>query len=259
MLIDIYIANILSLHNFVFNRYYIGKASEGTNDTRNPDISTPFLEHHESDSALQSHTAATTSRTGEHGDAEDASAALTFAKISEVWNQIRVPSLSVFFVFMVTIGLFPSLIVLLESEKKCENDNRFYNDLYVPMFFLLFNLFDLCGRVTAGAITPLFTPSTLWIASALRVVFFPLFLLCNITDSQLPVVFKSDAFPIIFMILMAFTNGYVASLSMMMGAGGVAAKDAPIAGTIMVFSLTVGLCAGACTSFITVIISQGSV
>lgn len=193
-------------------------------------------------------------------ETDDISApALTFAKISQVWNQIRVPSLSVFFVFTVTIGLFPSLIVLLESEKKCSDGNRFYNDLYVPFFFLLFNLFDLAGRVTAGAITPLFTTSTLWIAAGVRCVFFPLFLLCNVSDSQLPVVFKSDAFPILFMIIMAFTNGYVASLSMMMGAGAVAPKDAPIAGTIMVFSLTVGLCMGACTSFIVVLISQGSV
>lgn len=196
---------------------------------------------------------------GEEISAEDASAALTFAQINAVFSQIRVPSLSVFSVFSVTIGLFPSLIVLLESEKKCTSDSRFFNDLYVPFFFLLFNLFDLCGRVTAGAIKPLFTVKTVWIAAAARLIFFPLFLLCNITDSKLPVVFKSDAFPILFMIAMAFTNGYVASLCMMMGAGSVAPKDAPVAGTIMVFSLTAGLCMGACLSFIVVIISQGSV
>ena len=191
--------------------------------------------------------------------AEDDSAALSFKQINDVFKQIRVPSLSVFSVFAVTIGLFPSLIVLLESENKCKNDSRFYNDLYVPFFFLLFNLFDLIGRVTAGAIAPLFTVNTVWIASAARLVFFPLFLFCNIADSQLPVLFKSDAFPILFMILMAFSNGYVASLCMMMGAGSVPPKDAPVAGTIMVFSLTCGLCMGACLSFIVVLISQGSV
>jgi uncharacterized integral membrane protein len=194
----------------------------------------------------------------EHHDGSG-TGALSYAKLSSVYRHIWIPSLSVFSVFSVTIGIFPSLIVLLESEKKCDSDSRFFNDLYVPFFFLLFNLFDLIGRVSAGLIKPLFTPRNIWMAAAARVVFFFLFLFYNVSDTQLPVLFKSDAFPIIFKILMATSNGYVASLCMMMGAGAVSAKDAPIAGTIMVFSLTVGLCMGACLSFIVVLISQGSV
>jgi len=245
------------------HRYYIAKASNGDRDVKNPDITNPIIDasEHDADGLTgfrSSERNLANPITGEE-TAEENSAALSFDQIYAVFSQVRVPSLSVFFVFSVTIGLFPSLIVLLESENKCKNDSRFFNDLYVPFFFLLFNLFDLIGRVTAGAITPLFSKNTVWIASAARVVFFPLFLLCNISDSKLPVVFKSDAFPILFMMALAFSNGYVASLCMMMGAGSVAPKDAPVAGTIMVFSLTAGLCMGACLSFIVVIISQGSV
>lgn len=242
-------------------RYHIAKAQNGDNDVKNPDIINPIMDASSDGDQDTKGRVVVNPITGDNDDhaAEDASAALTFKQINDVFQQIRVPSLSVFSVFAVTIGLFPSLIVLLESENKCKNDSRFYNDLYVPFFFLLFNLFDLIGRVTAGAIAPLFTVNTVWIAAAARLMFFPLFLLCNIADSELPVVFKSDAFPILFMIILAFSNGYVASLCMMMGAGSVPPKDAPVAGTIMVFSLTCGLCMGACLSFIVVIISQGSV
>jgi solute carrier family 29 (equilibrative nucleoside transporter), member 1/2/3 len=227
------------------------------------DIQNPLIEPstHEDESALSNNSNnGNMTRTDEDSRVAD-TAALSWAKITEVYSQIRIPSMSVFFVFMVTIGIFPSLIVLLESENNCKDvhGDRFSNDLYVPFFFLLFNLFDLVGRITAGAIPPVFNAGNIWMGSVARLIFFPLFLFSNVSNSQLPVLFKSDAFPIIFMILMAFTNGYVASLSMMIGASTVAAKDAPIAGTIMVFSLTVGLFMGACTSFLTVVISQGSV
>jgi equilibrative nucleoside transporter 1/2/3 len=185
--------------------------------------------------------------------------ALSFDKIWAVYRQILVPSLSVFFVFTMTIGIFPSLIVLLESEDKCRSSSRFSNDLYVPFFFLLFNLFDLIGRVTGGATQPLFTSKNVWMAALARTVFVPLFLLCNVSNSQLPVLFKSDIFPIVFMAFMAFSNGYTASLCMMMGASAVSVQDAPIAGTIMILSLTVGLFMGAAVSFLVVIFSQGSV
>jgi hypothetical protein len=264
----------LKPHSLLCFRYYIARAEAGSNATKNPDVMNPFIDVGSDDGADTSgaqrisgpdrqrsddSTAMPLATTGEDGDAENASGALSYAKLSGIYKQIMIPSLSVFFVFSVTIGIFPSLIVLLESEKKCDSSSRFFNDLYVPFFFLLFNLFDLIGRVTAGAIKPLFTPQNIWMAAAVRTVFFFLFLFCNVSDSKLPVLFKSDAFPIIFMILMALSNGYVASLCMMMGASAVPAKDAPIAGTIMVLSLTLGLFMGACLSFIVVLISQGSV
>lgn len=191
-------------------------------------------------------------------DDEELGETLSFAKISEIFSLIRTPALSVWFVFTVTIGIFPSLIVLIESTERCKSNERFYNDLFIPFFFLLFNLFDLAGRLIAGATTPIFNNSNVWMASAARIIFFPLFLLCNVSNSKLPVVFKNDAFPIIFMILFAISNGYVASSCMMLGPTAVKVKDAAVSGTIMVLSLTIGLFTGACVSFLTVFISQGS-
>jgi equilibrative nucleoside transporter 1/2/3 len=77
-------------------------------------------------------------------------------------------------------------------------------------------------------------------------------------DSRLPIVFNNDSLPILFMILFAFSNGYIGSQCMMMGPSMVSVKDAPVAGSIMIFALTAGLLAGACFSFVTIYISQGS-
>ena len=183
---------------------------------------------------------------------------ITFERIKEVYAMIFVPSFSVMFTFLVTIGVFPALVVLIQSTESCDSSDRIHNDLFVPLLFLLFNLFDLIGRVTAGATKSFLTTKNIWIASLARIVFIPLFLLCDVSNSELPVVFNSDACPIIFMMMMATTNGYIASCSMMMGASVVPVKESALAGTIMIFSLTFGLLMGASISFIIVYISQGS-
>jgi equilibrative nucleoside transporter 1/2/3 len=183
--------------------------------------------------------------------------------IFAVFKKLRVPSFSVLFCFTVTISLFPSLIVLIESANQCNNSpnqDRFSNDLFVPFLFLMFNLCDFIGRCTAGlgASTALFTAKTIWIPSVCRLVFIPLFLLCKISDSQFPTVFTNDAWPIIIMVFFAFTNGYVATSSMMLGSMVAESHEAALAGTIMVFSLTAGLMFGASFSFLLVYISKGS-
>lgn len=178
-----------------------------------------------------------------------------------VFNIIKIPALSVWFVFTVTIGLFPSITVLFESEQSCNNyKNRFFNDLWTPFFFLLFNLFDFIGRYSASHITfDWINARNIWVPVVVRAIFFPLFLLCNITDTQLPVIFKSDFFPIFFMILFSLTNGYFSSLCMMLGPSLTEPRDSMLAGNIMVFCLTFGLFSGASVSFLSKLIAQGSV
>lgn len=51
-----------------------------------------------------------------------------------------------------------------------------------------------------------------------RVIFVPLFMLCNVQPrSNLPIYFSHDGWFIAFMILFAFSNGYLASLCMCFG------------------------------------------
>lgn len=184
---------------------------------------------------------------------------INFAKIWFVVKEIKVIAFAVIATFGVTIGIFPSLIVLLESTSKCVSTSRASNDLFIPFFFCSFNLFDFLGRLTAGTIKTNFSKNQILATSLSRIVFFPLFLLCNISNSQLPVVFNHDAFPIVFMILFAYSNGFVASICMMTSPSLVSLENMALAGTVMIFSLTFGLLLGASLSFVTVFISQGKI
>ncbi|MGH0140275.1 UNVERIFIED_CONTAM: hypothetical protein FKN15_008953 [Acipenser sinensis] len=84
-----------------------------------------------------------------------------------------------------------------------------------------------------------------------RVVFVPLFMLCNVQPREnLPVLFGHDAWYIIFMILFAFSNGYLASLCMCFGPKKVAPHEAETTGAIMAFFLSLGLALGATVSFL---------
>jgi equilibrative nucleoside transporter 1/2/3 len=180
----------------------------------------------------------------------------TMADVVRISKQMKSPAIAVWLVFAVTIGLFPALTALIESTEKCKATDRFHNDLFLPFMFIVFNAFDLVGRVFAKY--PLFfTADNVWIGTAARLIFFPLFMLCNITDSNIPTLFTSDAWPVLFMTAFAFTNGYFASLSMMFGPSKVPLQDQQLSGTIMVCYLTLGLMTGAAIGFIVVAIVQG--
>ena len=185
---------------------------------------------------------------------------ILYDDILRVIKKMYKPCFSVWFVFSVTLGIFPSLIVHLQSQYKCINQNdRFQNDLFIPFLFLLINLFDFLGRIFAGISTTILTYKNIWIASFLRIFFFPLFMTCNVENSILPILFLSDYYPILFTILLAFSNGYIASLSMMYGPSLVKKKDSTLAGTIMLVFLTLGLLTGSLLSSLTVTIVTGFV
>lgn len=255
----------------VFHRFYIARARGETNDVHNPLIHAGSSSRSSSRNQLATVSslhqggveqgAAVTTANIEINDNDNQQATpSTFEKVLAVYKQLWIPSVSVILTFTATIAIFPSLFVIVESVDHCQaGASRFSDDLFVPVLFSLFNLFDFIGRYCGGFFTCGFTSKTIWMASAVRFLFFPLILLCKIQDSRLPVVFTSDAWPLLFISLMAISNGYVATRCMIMGASAVAPTDSGLAGTIMIFSLTLGLLLGACSSFMLVFISQGSV
>uniref|UniRef100_A0AAQ5YCI8 Solute carrier family 29 member 1a n=1 Tax=Amphiprion ocellaris TaxID=80972 RepID=A0AAQ5YCI8_AMPOC len=123
---------------------------------------------------------------------------------------------------------------------------------FIPVScFLLFNLMDWAGRsLTAVCMWP--GKDSIWlpVLVGLRVVFIPLFMLCNVQPRHLlPVWFHHDAWYIVFMIFFSFSNGYLASLCMCFGPKKVAQHEAETAGAIMAFFLSLGLALGAAISF----------
>jgi hypothetical protein len=162
------------------------------------------------------------------------------------------PAAGVFVNFAITIAMFPSIAVHMKSQHECSSPNRLFNDLFVPCLLFLFNVGDLVGRYIAGKFSPAFiTAHNVWMYSVARIVFVPVLLTSNLRGSVLPVLFTSDAQTIFHMVMLGVTNGFVASKAMMFAPGLVTKDKAPVAGTIMVCVLTLGLMCGSFLSFFT--------
>nr|XP_015218022.1 PREDICTED: equilibrative nucleoside transporter 1 [Lepisosteus oculatus] len=174
----------------------------------------------------------------------------TSSSVFEIFKKIWVMALSVCFVFTVTIGTFPA--VTADVKSTIAGDST-WGKYFIPVScFLLFNLLDWAGRsLTAICMWPGKDSKLLPILVVARVVFVPLFMLCNVQMRvNLPVIFAHDVWFIIFMIVFAFSNGYLASLCMCFGPKKVPPHEAETAGAIMAFFLSLGLALGAALSFL---------
>ncbi|XP_058507777.1 equilibrative nucleoside transporter 1-like [Solea solea] len=169
--------------------------------------------------------------------------------VFNIFKQIWVMALSVCCIFTVTIGTFPAVTADVRSTVA---NGSAWDMYFIPVScFLLFNVMDWAGRsLTAVCMWPGKDSMWLPVLVVLRVIFIPLFMLCNVMPRHyLPVLFGHDAWYIIFMIFFAFSNGYLASLCMCFGPKKVAQHEAETAGAIMAFFLSLGLALGAAVSF----------
>lgn len=189
-------------------------------------------------------------------------ASLSWAKIFAVLHAVRTPAYSVFITFTLTFSVYPSLIVLLQSQQYCHSgSSRLFTDLFVPFLFVLFSGSDFLGRVIAEnckRLSPL-TATNIHFPASLRVVLVVLIWFCDIQNSILPVLFPYDAVAVLLVVVMGLSHGFVVNSSMMLGPSLVAPKDMALAGTIMVFCLSFGLMCGSALSFVVLYIVTGSV
>ena len=66
------------------------------------------------------------------------------------------PASAVAIIFLVTLAIFPTINSKILSSQNCAPGSltsRWSNDLFVPLSFLLYNLFDFVGRVLAGRVS----------------------------------------------------------------------------------------------------------
>ncbi|XP_071995907.1 equilibrative nucleoside transporter 1 [Engystomops pustulosus] len=186
---------------------------------------------------------------GDHG-AEPGASATEKQSILSILKKIWVLALSVCLVFTVTIGIFPSVTADVQSTIAGDSE---WGKYFIPVScFLLFNLFDWAGRsLTSLVMWPGKDSKLLPIMVAARLVFLPLFMLCNVMPrSYLPVYLAHDAWYICIMVFFALSNGYLASLCMCFGPKKVNVHEAETAGAIMAFFLSLGLALGAGFSFL---------
>ncbi|XP_072356444.1 equilibrative nucleoside transporter 1 [Scyliorhinus torazame] len=169
--------------------------------------------------------------------------------IATILRKIWPMAVLVCLVFSVTIGVFPAVTV---DAKSTISQNGTWANYFIPICcFLMFNAFDWLGRsLTAVCMWPQRNSKLLPAFVIARAIFIPLFMLCNVHPRRMPVFFAHDAWYIVFMMIFAFSNGYLASVCMCYGPKNVSAKEAETAGAIMSFFLSLGLATGACLSFL---------
>jgi hypothetical protein len=180
----------------------------------------------------------------------------------EVWKLIYKPAIAIFLIFAVTLAVFPSWIVKVQSVQKCEGNNRIFQDLFIPMSILLFNVGDLSGRVLTRCINidtyENFSSKLLTLAAA-RIIILPLFLLCNVPGKLFQFSIESDFFFYVLLMSLSVSNGMVATLSFMHAPQLLPSNEEmqEISSTILTFAVGSGLLCGSSCSFLYNLVGTG--
>jgi equilibrative nucleoside transporter 1/2/3 len=160
-----------------------------------------------------------------------------------IFKQCWVHDLCIWFVFFVTLTCFPAL----QASIKRSSPNFFISEKYFGAItcFLFFNVFAVIGNVVSSFIQKP-GPRWVWIPVALRVLFIPFFVFCNVKPDTrtVPVLIGNDYVYCLGSILLAFTSGYYSSLSMMYAPRNVVIHHQPVAGMMAAFFLVLGIFCG---------------
>eukprot|EP01111_Echinosteliopsis_oligospora_P013565 TRINITY_DN4895_c0_g1_i1.p1 TRINITY_DN4895_c0_g1~~TRINITY_DN4895_c0_g1_i1.p1 ORF type:complete len:431 (-),score=65.89 TRINITY_DN4895_c0_g1_i1:20-1312(-) len=149
----------------------------------------------------------------------------SIAVFRKVWRE----ALCVWFVFFVSLSLFPSLTSMATVSTSLSA--QWFSILFTATFMVG----DFIGRSLPKWVI-IFSPKNLWIPIVLRVGFFPLFLFYikpHILDDQ--------TLAFIIMFFFSLTNGYCGTLAMMFGPTSADNHEKETAGFIMSFMLNFGI------------------
>ncbi|XP_067128720.1 equilibrative nucleoside transporter 3 [Centruroides vittatus] len=167
-----------------------------------------------------------------------------FLIFKKIWPQC----FNVFFVFFVTLTIFPAVHANIEAI-----DPNFIipPDYFSPVTcFLCFNFFAMLGSIFPTWITRP-GPRFLWIPVVLRVVLIPYFMLCNYKPEKrkFPVFINNDWAYISMAVVLGLSSGYFSSLSMMYAPRCVEPQYASTAGMMAALFLILGIVSGVNFSF----------
>ena len=143
-------------------------------------------------------------------------------KVVGLWTlflKLRYLSSAVFLTFALTM-FFPVFTQQITSVAPADTAPRILQPAcFIPLAFLFWNAGDLSGRLLTAIprLNLVLWPRTVLLMSVARIMFIPLYLLCNIRGRGAAV--ASDAFYLVVVqFLFGLSNGYLGSTSMM-GAG----------------------------------------
>ncbi|KAK7530187.1 nucleoside transporter family [Phyllosticta citribraziliensis] len=157
---------------------------------------------------------------------------------------------AVFLDFAVTM-VFPVFTQEIRSVRPTESAPRLLQPAsFIPLAFLFWNIGDLLGRILPAvpALSLTSKPRAVFGLSVARIVFVPLYLLCNVGGAGAAV--KSDFFYLV-VVQMGFgvTNGFIGSTCMIGAPEWVDVNEREAAGAFMGLCLVAGLAAGSLSSF----------
>lgn len=171
--------------------------------------------------------------------------------IAKTW----VLGLSVFYVFCVSIMVFPAVSSGIQSINKV-GGSPWTTTYFTPLSsFFLYNVADFCGRqATAWLQVPGPTSRVLPALVLCRSALVPLLMFCNFQPRNHihTVLFTHDVYPIVFNCLLGLSNGYLGTLPMIYGPKVVPRDLAEATGVVMSFFLTLGLAVGSAFSVLIV-------
>lgn len=166
-------------------------------------------------------------------------------------KKLRWLAMAVFLCFAVTM-VFPVFTQEILSVRDPSTSPRlFQRASFIPFAFLLWNAGDLTGRLLTliPQLRLMQYPRALFIFSLVRLMFVPLYLLCNIRGRRAAI--NSDTFYLIIVqFLFGLSNGYLGSSCMMGAAEWVETEEREAAGGFMGLMLVAGLTVGSLLSFL---------
>lgn len=180
--------------------------------------------------------------TARHGDAEPHER--PSVPLGTLFLKLPFLAAAVFVCFAVTM-VFPVFTASILSVSGVDPA------IFIPTAFLIWNIGDLLGRLATlwKKISLTHYPFALFCLAMARLLFIPLYFLCNIKDRGAAI--SSDFFYLVIVqFLFGLTNGYLGS-ECMMGAGDwVAPEEREAAGGFMGLMLVGGLTVGSLLSFL---------
>ncbi len=175
-------------------------------------------------------------------------AARRFISLPELLRKLRWLAASAFMCFVVTM-FFPVFTSKILSVQPPGSGRLFSPGVFIPLGFFWWNFGDLLGRMSTVLPIPFRRRrSVLFGISVGRILFLPLYMLCNIRGEG--AVINSDLF---YLLLVQFpfglTNGWLGASAMMAAGEWVAESEREAAGGFMGLSLVAGLAVGSLLSF----------
>ncbi|XP_014368858.2 equilibrative nucleoside transporter 4 [Papilio machaon] len=146
---------------------------------------------------------------------------------------------SIGLVYFTTLSLYPGIASEVPS---CRLGS------WMPIILMsAFNSFDFIGKI-AAAWPYEWSRSQLLMASGLRLLLVPLMLLCAAPRHSPHIV--GDMYPILFSVVLGFTNGLFGSVPMILAPSRVGREHREIAGNMMTLSYNGGLLSGSLVSYL---------